>query len=486
MGASQRLVNDQLVPLLGGAYQARSVIANAQRCVNLIPEPNQADSEAPLTHYLTPGLTLLHACPTPGSGRGLYWATNGKLYAVVDDTFYLINTSTWAFTVKGSLVAGSTPVLFTDNGTTGLAADGTSAGYEIDLSTSVISAIVDVAFLGATNFQFLDTFVVSNIPATQEFQSTHSGSLVWDPLYVASKTAFSDPLITLAIVNREILLLGKLTSELWYNAGNATFPFAIMQGVFVEHGIAAPYSLARHDLSEFWLSQDKDGQCIVLEFNNYKASRISTYAIEKEFNSYSTISDAIAYTYVQDGHIFYVLNFPTADKTWVYDKQTQLWHERVWLDLNGNEHRHRAMAAVNVGGVIVCQDWETGALYKFDLANFTDNGAPISRRRGFPDLTSNGRRIYYASFMADMETGGGYSANGANAKAQVFLRTSDDGGNSWNNPIALDLGALGQTQVQPMARRLGKSRRRVFELFWSDPVPTALNGAYIDPLPMAT
>lgn len=44
------------IPLLGAAYEAQSVIANAQRCINLYPEANQKDSSVPLTHYPTPGL----------------------------------------------------------------------------------------------------------------------------------------------------------------------------------------------------------------------------------------------------------------------------------------------------------------------------------------------------------------------------------------------------------------------------------------------
>jgi hypothetical protein len=44
-----------------------------------------------------------------------------------------------------------------------------------------------------------------------------------------------------------------------------------------------------------------------------------------------TLADAQAFTYQQDGHSFYVLNFPAAGKTWVYDVATGEWHERaVW------------------------------------------------------------------------------------------------------------------------------------------------------------
>ena len=42
-----------------GSYQSRSVIASAQRCVNLYLEANPQGSVFPFTHYPTPGLTAL-------------------------------------------------------------------------------------------------------------------------------------------------------------------------------------------------------------------------------------------------------------------------------------------------------------------------------------------------------------------------------------------------------------------------------------------
>lgn len=48
------------VPLITGAYTARSVIAEAQRCINLYIEKNpDEDAVFPFTHYPTPGLEFL-------------------------------------------------------------------------------------------------------------------------------------------------------------------------------------------------------------------------------------------------------------------------------------------------------------------------------------------------------------------------------------------------------------------------------------------
>ena len=51
------------IPLVNGDYRARSVIANAQRCVNLYAEQNPKDSETPYTFYNVPGLTSLATSP---------------------------------------------------------------------------------------------------------------------------------------------------------------------------------------------------------------------------------------------------------------------------------------------------------------------------------------------------------------------------------------------------------------------------------------
>jgi hypothetical protein len=95
-----------------------------------------------------------------------------------------------------------------------------------------------------------------------------------------------------------------------------------MPGVFIEHGCVAKHSVAKHDLTVFWLSKDKDGQGVVIAGKNYAAGRISTHAIEQEFSTYSRLDDAIGYTYQQGGHPFYVLSFPTANRTWVFDMAT--------------------------------------------------------------------------------------------------------------------------------------------------------------------
>lgn len=464
------------IALKTGAYVDRSVIANCQRSVNLYAQQNPEDAPCPFTYYPTPGLVTI-ATPTAGVGRGLYRASSGMLYAVIGQTLYAVS-ATWVMTALGSLASGATtPVSMMDNQTTMILVDGSGAGYTVNLTTQAFGAITSTAFYGANRVDFQDTFFVLNRPASGQFYSSLSNQVAFDPLYFATKIGASDKLVGVASVHRELWLLGERTSEIWINAGAATFPFAIMDGAFIHHGCASVYSICQMGDAVFWLSQDKDGGCIVLQGEGYKAQRISTHAIEVALSAYSTVSDAIGWSYQQEGHQFYVLTFPTADRTWCFDLTTGQWHERVWLDTNGGEHRHRGMAAAFAYGVNVCQDWETGKLYQLDLNTYTDDGNPIIRRRGFPHMGSDGNRVFYHEFLADMAVGR-VSMSGTQPP-QIFLRWSDTRGETWGNPISDDLGSTGNYLHSIQFQRLGMARDRVFELFWSEAVKTALNGAFV-------
>jgi hypothetical protein len=491
------------VPLKGGFYQAPSLIANAQQCTNLYPEKNPEDSPAPFTMRQAPGLRQLAVGPTPSPWRGLYTATNKTLYGVCGPALCSISPD-WQITVLGLFQqALTTPVSMKDNGTTLVAVDGTAEGIAIALANNGFSTIGDPNFVGATTVDYVDSFLIFNQPQSRNFYASLSNVVAFDPTYVAAKTGFPDLLSTLIVMRREIWLLGaQASSEVWYNNGGAAFPFAIVPGAFIEHGCVAPYSVAKHDLMIFWLGVDKDGISSVYMGANQAAQRISTPAVAHEIQKYARLDDAIGMTYKQDDHVFYVLTFPTADVTWVYDLTEKLWHRRSYLDANGIEHRHRANCMAFAYGTNVVGDFANGNLYAFDLGVFDDAGSPIVRRRSFPHLLNDGKRMTYGAFRADMQYGEAYRAGQGNPWSlgfgpgfgpvtqfqldEVYLRWSDTRGRTFGNPVGQPLGPEGAFETQAQWRQLGMGRDRVFELFWAMPVETALQGAWIDATPAGT
>ena len=180
-----------------------------------------------------------------------------------------------------------------------------------------------------------------------------------------------------------------------------------VQGAFNEVGCIAAFSVAKLDNGLFWLGADARGRGIVYRANGYAAQRISTHAVEWQIQEYGNLSDAIAYTYQQDGHSFYVLIFPTANTTWVFDVATSLWHERAAF-INGSFTRHRSNCQMSFSNEVVVGDHELGNIYAFDLEVFSDAGAVqkwLRSWRALPVGTNDLKRTAQHSLQLDAEAG---------------------------------------------------------------------------------
>jgi len=467
--------------LVQGAYTARSVIANAQRCVNLYPEMNTKDAEVPYTHYCTPGLVTL-AQGIVAEVRQLYTASDGKLFAVIGNTVYYV-PDTFVLQALGTIATQNGLVSMYDNKTTLIVLDGSLFGWSVDLASLAFGTFTPANFVGGNQIRYIDTFLISSTQ-NANMQASDSNATTYTALSLATISGDADQLQIIDVVHKEIWAFGRRTTEVWSNVGAYPFPFQPIPGVFLQHGIAALRSLAKWGLNIFWLSQDNNGQALVMLGTAYKADVISTPAITDAIGRYSKISDAIGFCYQQGSHMFYVLTFPSADATWVYDLSTQLWHERAYLEPgDGSFHRHRANCVAFAYGKTICGDWQNGKLYDWSLDAYDDAGTAIVRLRSFPHIVKDLDRISYKQFTADIEVG---TITDPEVEPQINLRWSDDRGVSFGNGVQQSLGQSGEYRTIPSWNRLGMARDRVFELSWTAPAATALNGAYIDVEKMET
>jgi hypothetical protein len=163
------------------------------------------------------------------------------------------------------------------------------------------------------------------------------------------------------------------------------------------------------DNSVFWLGADPRGRGIVYRANGYTGVRISTHAVEFAIQGYGNLSDAVGYTYQQDGHTFYVLNFTDADTTWVFDAATGAWHERAGFR-NGDFKRHRGNCYARLNGDLIVGDYQNGKLYKFDLDVYEDDGQTqkwLRRWRALAPGSNDLKRTAHHSLQIDCETGVG-------------------------------------------------------------------------------
>ena len=530
-------------PILGSGYVARSVNAADNRMVNIFPEIVPEGGKEPAFLQRAPGLRQLVQLPT-GPVRGLwtygdygYAVSGNKLYRIDTDWSYhelgtvagtspvnMVDNGTQLFIAAGanSYIYNDTSLTLTCNTTNGSAnivttdtsqlwvglpvsgsgipvgatissitnsttfvisanATATATGVTVTVSP-LFSQITDPDFPGAIGVGFLDGYFVFNQPNSQKFWVTASyNGLSIDALDFASAEGSPDDLVTLIVDHREVWLFGTTSVEVWYNAGLPDFPLARIEGAFNEIGCQAPYSVAKLDNALFWLGRDARGNGIVYRSKGYTGQRISTHAVEWQIQQYTTLADAVAYTYQQDGHAFYVLNFSTANTTWVYDVSTEVWHERAGWE-NNQFTRHRGQCQMNFADEIVIGDYVAGILYAYDMNVYSEADTIqkwLRSWRALPTGQNDLKRTTQHSLQLDCESGVGI-VTGQGSNPQVMLRWSDDGGRTWSNEHWKSMGQIGQYGKRVIWRRLGmttKIRDRVYEISGTDPVKIAIMGA---------
>jgi hypothetical protein len=354
--------------------------------------------------------------------------------------------------------------------------------YIYDAASETLAQITDIDFPGAVTVGYLDGYFIFQEPNSDRFWTSEllDGTQI-DPLSFASAEGMPDNLVSLFVDHREVWLFGTQSVEVWYDAALEGFPLARIQGAVNEFGCAATYSVAKMDNSLFWLGADARGHGVVFRANGYAGQRISTHAVEYAIQSYEIISDAIAFTYQQDGHSFYVLTFPSAQATWVYDAATGAWHERAGF-ANGQFIRHRANCQMFYSEEVVVGDFQNGNIYAYDLDQYSDGDFAqkwLRSWRALPTGQNNLKRTAQHSLQIDMQTGVGLNT-GQGSTPQVMLRWSDDGGHTWSNEHWMSAGKIGAYGTRAIRRRLGmtlKLRDRVYEISGTDPVKISIVGA---------
>lgn len=492
---------------VGQAYTAPDPNQDRQRAVNWFCEYSQdGKSKTPVALLGAPGkneildfsiTTSGIAIPDSGGVRGVWvlpggtdalWVV-GRTVILTEMTVPATQTSIAQFskTFIGNLNTNAGPVCIRDNGPGGYAVivDGLY-GYLYEFGAG-LNEITDPAFEPASRVAFIDGWWIFNVPGTQRFftnaptpyTTTFSGS------FFALKDSSSDNLVTLMENNRELWLVGERTSEVWYNAGGANFSFSRIPGVAPQIGCSAAQSISRLGSSLVWLGRSERGENVVIKTEQYSYVDISSRAVEAAISSYPLVSDAIGFVYEEEGHLFYVLTFPTADKTWVYDHTaseaagTPQWHERASFNPStGALHRDKASCFANYQNIRMVGDFQAQKGYQMSRQFYTDGDDPLVAIRRTPYVWSkeDRRRMFMASLQIDFAAGVGLSA-GQGSNPHLMLRSSRNGGANLGTEFQVPVGRIGEYLNRAIKRRLGVSRNYVAEVRYTEPTNRDIVGA---------
>lgn len=421
--------------------------------------------------------SCLFAAPEPVALSGLTHATGlngftGPVASPSGSTFQLIN-------VPGPIYNGA------DSGTVtgelinyGPTADtGTVTGNVITYTTNPIQVAIGQGPFASV--QFSDGYFLALVSESQNFQiSALEDGTSWDPADTFEILRYADNVLAMIVDHNNVWFLGPKQSLVYYNSTDPLVPFQPIDGAFLENGIAAPSSLCKLDNSIFWIGADERGQGIAWRADGYSPERVSNHAIENIWRKYPTITDAIAYSYQDNGHTFWVIWFPAANATWVYDAATGQWHQRTWFN-NGVANAHRSRCHSFSFGKHLVGDTQTGAIFEMSIELLSDviSGVtyPIQRVRRAPHISKEQEWHTFSQLQVYLEPG----LSGTVPDPQISLRWSNDGGHTWSSYYAVSAGALGEYTKRCVWRRLGRARDRVFEITCTDAYPWRIVNAYV-------
>jgi hypothetical protein len=268
----------------------------------------------------------------------------------------------------------TTPVSFAaSEGWLYMANGGRILAWNGDVAVKAMDAGAPMDF--CDHVAYLDGYILGNYVNTQTFYytnlltETNTTPATWNFVGINAEGS-PDPLFSLKVGWREIMLFGFNSTEIWYNSGD-TIPFARLEGSFIEQGCIARYSPAMADNTWMWLNHER--QVIRLEG---RTPQVISQPIDNYLKDFAKVDDAIGT--IVDG--FYVLSFPYADYTLAYNLKTKSWSIWAkWEPEKAGYNRWLGQLSVFVPewNVHIVAGRTGGMLYVYDKSLMTDNGELI-------------------------------------------------------------------------------------------------------------
>lgn len=462
-----------------GAYRTPNSTNLDEQTINLFPAfVGSAGAKARQELHPSPGVTRLATATVDVPGRACAEVL-GRLFAVIGARLYEIS-SAWALTSRGTVsVIDTTPASLACNGAGAEDLLVVSGGktYHFALDTNTLTEVISADCVMGLHLAGYFFVLMSNGDVRA---SDHLDGATYPALATAQRATASDQIIAIGESGGQLWMLGSETSEVWEDAAQRLFPFVRHPSGTLDIGTAAAWSVKKVNGRLFWLSRTEDGVGPVVAASGFDIQPVSPPGLDQEIQGYARIDDAVGDAYAMNGHTFYVLTFPTAGVTWVYDLTTEQWHRRgEWDESLATWTAWRPLFHALAFDTHVVLDYQGAGVYALVTEGTEDvDSRPIRRVRRAAVLASEQERVTFHALQVDMRTGVGTVSEPAPV---MTLNLSNDGGRTWRVVGDAAIGAQGEYRTRVRWRRLGTARNRVFEVVTSAKVPIYLTDAIINP-----
>lgn len=455
------------IPLAFGDYKGRSGAVNAMEMVNMMVEPDQQGGAAAYSIVGTPGLKEFVDIGIEDGVRGKYY-WDGELYCVVGTSVYRVNVASRAKFSVGTINTDTGPIRWMENANQ-IGFIDHLYGYVITKSDKSLAQITDADFPVPLSCCCKDSYgIVVEKDTGRLWRSGVNDFTAWDSLSFTTAEYEPDNLVGVIDSPDSLIVFGVETATSYYNSGDSTFPFDPRPGANIKIGCGATHSIAEGDNLVFWL--DNRGQVRML--SGFQQEVISTLQVDYRISQLGGFSNAQGFTYSQQGHLFYVLIFPSDDLTLVFDVTTRQWHRRTSAD-----GRWRASCLAQSGSSVFVGDYENGKIYKLDPDTYTDNSDHIRWEFTLQNVNSDQKEITHDLLQIKCESGVGETDN---SEPYAWMVYSDDDGRTWSHEKWFSMGKVGEFKKLIRFHALGQSRTRVYKFGGSAPVKRIFTAARLE------
>ena len=475
------------IDLLGGSYENRFIETNPQRTVNWYPvvSSQTEQSKTKISLQPTTGLTLYITLPGRYL-RGLFTVRTHlytKCFAVVDQTLYEItdHNSYNTIGILSNIPIGSTKIFMECDLHNELFIGSYAASYVYNLSTQVLTQVTDIAFPNnVTSVSYLDQYMIVSANGAV-FESLTTSALNWNVGQTYSPTFKSAPVIAVGVTREQIFNFTTETIEVFINDG--TSPYSRLPRTSMLLGIKAKDSLATFSEGFVFLGGTRNGETRIFFYDGWNNPLpISDESIAWQINQARTLEDA--YGYIQDtkdGQAVYYLTVPSLNKTFTFSFGAKVWTTRQstipYTGSDGTSHQgiFRGIAHTSFNGKHLFGDQYSAKIFIEDYNNQTEDGNYIYRERISQEIQEDDKNVSHDMLVID-----GTSGQSTSGEAYLQVSWSDDGGRTFGQAKFVSLGEQGEYLHRIRLNKLGTSRRRVYKLVLTDPVPLMIQTAYLN------
>jgi len=463
------------VQITGPSYQSRSRPLSSQVTQNWYQQFDEKGKD-PFVLLPFPGLKLLGG--EAGKDRGFHRMAE-VLYQVKGTSLYVID-KLGVHTLKGTIPGTGRAIMADDGINMFIVAD--LKVWRFSNDTDQVTQVTDVNITGAKSVDFFNNQFIYTFDRFSTVSNVGDGSAA-SGLNIIGEETLPDDLVRDFVYDEIIYRCGVRSIVGWYNSGVGSPPIERLQGRIFTVGLGAINSVASTDQAFYWLGDD---------FAIYRASggneeRVSTDAISNELQKYIGVSDAIGNTFTLEGQNFYMITFPSGNKTFVMNESLGA---NGWFELSCGVNsplessRYQGQTIINAYGKNIVADADNGNVYVLDFDTYTNNSDPLQRVRVTQSVNGDlvgakGKRIQMSCLKIIMESGVGLIA-GQGDNPRIMIEYSDDGGNSWNGGSWPRVGRLGEFTLQVEWFNLGSFYERIFRVSTTDPVNYSIYSATID------